>query len=152
MEGAPAEFVERVFQRSRGVVWNDGFGAHGGSGIANVVGVVGCVGDGQQVRQGRASHARTYHRNLADAARGGPVPGGGFLGMSVEGLLGTCSHDHPDFLRDAATPITSKPKQNARIWGVISGVDSAADREKRQEFHGRSGRIRTCDPLRPERK
>jgi hypothetical protein len=51
--------------------------------------------------------------------------------MSVQGQLGTYGLDHPRFLRDAATSITSKPNQNATS-GVISGVDLAAYREKRQ--------------------
>jgi hypothetical protein len=46
--------VDWVFQSSRGVVRNDGFGAHRGSGIANVVGVVGRVGDDELGR--RAFH------------------------------------------------------------------------------------------------
>jgi hypothetical protein len=40
-------------------------------------------------------------------------------------------HHHPEFLRDAASAITSKPKQN--VSGVISGVDLAAYREKRRK-------------------
>jgi hypothetical protein len=52
--------------------------------------------------------------------------------MSVEVLLDTYGHHHPEFLRDAASAITSKPKQNI-VSGVISGVDLAAYREKRQK-------------------
>jgi hypothetical protein len=52
--------------------------------------------------------------------------------MSIEVLLDTYGHHHPDFLRDAATAIASKPKQNI-VSGVISGVDLAAYREKRRK-------------------
>jgi hypothetical protein len=51
--------------------------------------------------------------------------------LSVEVLLDTYGHHHPEFLRDAAAAITSKPKQN--VSGVISGVDLAAYREKRRK-------------------
>jgi hypothetical protein len=61
-----------------------------------------------------------------------PWKAAGFLGMSVEVLLDTYGHHHPEFLRDAASAITSKPKQNI-VSGVISGVDLAAYREKRQK-------------------
>jgi hypothetical protein len=63
----------------------------------------------------------------------------GFLGMSVEVLLDTYGHHHPEFLpeflRDAPPAITSKPKQN-NVSGVISGVDLAAVKkaEKRCDF------------------
>jgi integrase len=60
-----------------------------------------------------------------------PWKAAGFLGMSVEVLLDTYGHHHPEFLRDAAAAITSKPKQN--VSGVISGVDLAAYREKRRK-------------------
>ena len=64
--------------------------------------------------------------------RGAPLwEAAGFLGMSVEVLLDTYGHHHPEFLRDAAAAITSKPKQN--VSGVISGVDLAAYREKRRK-------------------
>jgi hypothetical protein len=56
--------------------------------------------------------------------------------MSVEVLLDTYGHHHPEFLpeflRDAPSAITSKPKQN-NVSGVISGVDLAAYREKRRK-------------------
>src|SRR5882672_327674 len=61
-----------------------------------------------------------------------PWKAAGFLGMSVEVLLDTYGHHHPEFLRDAAAAITSKPKQNI-VSGVISGVDFAAYREKRRK-------------------
>jgi integrase len=61
-----------------------------------------------------------------------PWKAAGFLGMSVEVLLDTYGHHHPEFLRDAAAAITSKPKQNI-VSGVISGVDLAAYREKRRK-------------------
>jgi hypothetical protein len=61
-----------------------------------------------------------------------PWKAAGFLGMSVEVLLDTYGHHHPEFLRDAAVAITSKPKQNIAS-GVISGVDLAAYREKRRK-------------------
>jgi integrase len=61
-----------------------------------------------------------------------PWKAAGFLGMSVEVLLDTYGHHHPEFLRDAASAITSKPKQNS-VSGVISGVDLAAYREKRRK-------------------
>ena len=60
-----------------------------------------------------------------------PWKAAGFLGMSVEVLLDTYGHHHPEFLRDAAAAITSKPKQN--VSGVISGVDLVAYREKRRK-------------------
>jgi integrase len=61
-----------------------------------------------------------------------PWKAAGFLGMSVEVLLDTYGHHHPEFLRDAAAAITSKPKQNI-VSGVISGVDLVAYREKRRK-------------------
>jgi len=55
--------VERVFQRSRGVVRNDGFGAFFGDSVANVVGVVSCVGDDELGR--RAFHKCGSLRGVA---------------------------------------------------------------------------------------
>jgi hypothetical protein len=61
-----------------------------------------------------------------------PWKAAGFPGMSVEVLLDTYGHHHPEFLRDAAAAITSKPTQNI-VSGVISGVDLVAYREKRRK-------------------
>jgi len=80
-----------------------------------------------------------------------PWKSAGFLGMSVEVLLDTYGHHHPEFLREAAAAITTKPSKNI-VSGVDRGVDLAAYRERRRkakENHGRSGRIRTCDPCVP---
>jgi integrase len=61
-----------------------------------------------------------------------PWKAAGFLGMSVEVLLDTYGHHHPEFLREAAAAITTKPSKNI-VSGVDSGVDLAAYREKRQK-------------------
>jgi integrase len=61
-----------------------------------------------------------------------PWKAAGFLGMSVEVLLDTYGHHHPEFLRKAAAAITTKPNQNA-VSGVNSGVDLAVYRETRRK-------------------
>jgi hypothetical protein len=61
-----------------------------------------------------------------------PGKAAGFLGMSVKVLLDTYGHHHLEFLRDAATAITSKPSKNI-VSGVNRGVDLAAYRERRQK-------------------
>jgi integrase len=61
-----------------------------------------------------------------------PWKAAGFLGMSVEVLLDTYGHHHPEFLREAAAAITTKPNKNA-VSGVNSGVDLAAYRETRRK-------------------
>ena len=65
--------------------------------------------------------------------RGVPIwQSAGYLGMSAHMIERTYGHHHPEFLRDAAAAITSKPKQNI-VSGVISGVDLVAYREKRRK-------------------
>jgi integrase len=61
-----------------------------------------------------------------------PWKAAGFLGMSVEVLLDTYGHHHPEFLREAAAVITTKPNKNI-VSGVDPGVDSAAYRGRRQK-------------------
>ncbi|TYL83677.1 tyrosine-type recombinase/integrase [Bradyrhizobium cytisi] len=61
-----------------------------------------------------------------------PWKSAGFLGMSVEVLLDTYGHHHPEFLREAAAAITTKPNKNV-VSGVDRGVDLAAYRERRQK-------------------
>ncbi|MET4232284.1 integrase [Bradyrhizobium sp. LA6.10] len=61
-----------------------------------------------------------------------PWKSAGFLGMSVEVLLDTYGHHHPEFLREAAAAITTKPSKNI-VSGVDRGVDLAAYRERRQK-------------------
>ncbi|WP_454631038.1 tyrosine-type recombinase/integrase [Bradyrhizobium cenepequi] len=61
-----------------------------------------------------------------------PWKAAGFLGMSVEVLLDTYGHHHPEFLRDAAAAITTKPSKNI-VSGVDCGVDLAAYRERRRK-------------------
>jgi integrase len=61
-----------------------------------------------------------------------PWKAAGFLGMSVEVLLDTYGHHHPEFLREAAAAITTKPNKNA-VSGVNSGVDLAAYRETKRK-------------------
>ena len=61
-----------------------------------------------------------------------PWKAAGFLGMSVEVLLDTYGHHHPEFLREAAAAITTKPNKNA-VSGVNLGVDLAAYRETRRK-------------------
>jgi hypothetical protein len=56
----------------------------------------------------------------------------GFLGMSVGLLLDTYGHHHPEFLREVAAVITTKPSKNI-VCGVDLGVDLAAYRERRQK-------------------
>ena len=38
-------FVERIFERSRGVVWDDGLGAFFGRSFSDVIGIVSRIGD-----------------------------------------------------------------------------------------------------------
>jgi integrase len=61
-----------------------------------------------------------------------PWKAAGFLGMSVEVLLDTYGHHHPEFLREAAAAITTKPSKNI-VSGVDRGVDLAAYRERRRK-------------------
>jgi integrase len=61
-----------------------------------------------------------------------PWKAAGFLGMSVEVLLDTYGHHHPEFLREAAAAITTKPSKNI-VSGVEPGVDLAAYRERRRK-------------------
>jgi integrase len=61
-----------------------------------------------------------------------PWKAAGFLGMSVEVLLDTYGHHHPEFLREAAAAITTKPTKNI-VSGVEPGVDLAAYRERKQK-------------------
>jgi integrase len=61
-----------------------------------------------------------------------PWKAAGFLGMSVEVLLDTYGHHHPEFLREAAAAITTKPSKNI-VSGVDRGVDLAAHRERRRK-------------------
>ena len=61
-----------------------------------------------------------------------PWKAAGFLGMSVEVLLDTYGHHHPEFLREAAAAITTKPSKNI-VSGVDPGVDLAAYRERRRK-------------------
>ncbi|MGY4319048.1 tyrosine-type recombinase/integrase [Bradyrhizobium sp. JR3.5] len=61
-----------------------------------------------------------------------PWKSAGFLGMSVEVLLDTYGHHHPEFLREAAAAITTKQNKNI-VSGVDRGVDLAAYRERRQK-------------------
>jgi integrase len=61
-----------------------------------------------------------------------PWKAAGFLGMSVDVLLDTYGHHHPEFLREAAAAIASKPSKNI-VSGVDPGVDLAAYRERRQK-------------------
>ncbi|MFY9952978.1 tyrosine-type recombinase/integrase [Bradyrhizobium sp.] len=61
-----------------------------------------------------------------------PWKAAGFLGMSVEVLLDTYGHHHPEFLREVAAVITTKPSKNI-VSGVDPGVDLAAYRERRQK-------------------
>jgi integrase len=57
--------------------------------------------------------------------RADPWQASGFLGMSVKVLLDTYGHHHPDYMREAATAITSKDrKQN------VSVVETVVDLEK----------------------
>jgi hypothetical protein len=55
-----------------------------------------------------------------------------FLGMSVEVLLDTHGHHHPEFLRETAAAIATKPNKNI-VSGVDRGVDLAAYRERRRK-------------------
>jgi len=61
-----------------------------------------------------------------------PWKAAGFLGMSVEVLLDTYGHHHSEFLREAATAITTKPSKNI-VSGVDRGVDLAVHRERRRK-------------------
>jgi len=61
-----------------------------------------------------------------------PWKAAGFLGMSVEVLLDTYGHHHPEFLREAAAAITTKPSKNI-VSGVDRGVDLAAYRDRRRK-------------------
>ena len=61
-----------------------------------------------------------------------PWKAAGFLGMSVEVLLETYGHHHPEFLREAAAAITTKPSKNI-VSGVERGVDLAAYRERKRK-------------------
>lgn len=61
-----------------------------------------------------------------------PWKAAGFLGMSLEVLLDTYGHHHPEFLREAAAAITSKPNKNI-VSGVNPGVDLASYRETKRK-------------------
>jgi len=50
----------------------------------------------------------------------------------VEVLLDTYGHHHPEFLREAAAAIPTKPSKNI-VSGVDRGVDLAAYRERRRK-------------------
>jgi hypothetical protein len=53
----------------------------------------------------------------------------GFLGMSVEVLLGTYGHHHPDFLHGTANAITCKHRVS--VVATVVGLEDA--RERRQK-------------------
>jgi hypothetical protein len=61
-----------------------------------------------------------------------PWKAAGFFGMSVEVLLDTHGHHHPEFLREAAAAIPTKPSNNIES-GVDRGVDLAAYRERKRK-------------------
>jgi integrase len=50
-----------------------------------------------------------------------PWKAAGFLGMSVEVLLDTYGHHHPEFLQEAAAVIATKPTKNI-VSGLIAGL------------------------------
>jgi hypothetical protein len=82
-----------------------------------------------------------------------PSKAAGFLGISVEVLLDTYGHHHPEFLREAAAAVTAKPSKNI-VSEVDSGVDLAAYRERRRKslmITWSEWQDLNLRPLRPER-
>ena len=70
----------------------------------------------------------------------------GFLGMSEKTLRDTYGHHHPDFLREAANAIGSRPPKKVAL--VVSLVEEQAKRAgvvQPTDFIGGPGRTRTCN-------
>jgi integrase len=80
--------------------------------------------------------------------RGAPMwQAAGFLGMSEKTLRDTYGHHHPDFLREAADAIGSRPTPK-KVALVISLVEEKAKRVgplQPTDFIGGPGRTRTCN-------
>ncbi len=55
-----------------------------------------------------------------------PWKAAGYLGMTVEVLLNVYGHHHPDYMRDAAAGVTSKPRKG------VSEVETVVDFETRK--------------------
>jgi hypothetical protein len=71
----------------------------------------------------------------------------GFLGMSEKTLRETYGHHHPDFLREAADAIASRPTPK-KVALVVSLVEEKAKRagvSKTTANIGGPGRTRTCN-------
>jgi integrase len=81
--------------------------------------------------------------------RGAPMwQAAGFLGMSEKTLRDTYGHHHPDFLREAADAIGSRPSPPKKVALVVSLVEEKAKRARTlqpTEIIGGPGRTRTCN-------
>jgi integrase len=72
----------------------------------------------------------------------------GFLGMSEKTLRDTYGHHHPEFLREAAEAIASRPAPKKKVALVVSLVEEKAKRSEIVqpfEITGGPGRTRTCN-------
>jgi hypothetical protein len=90
----------------------------------------------------------TYRSYMADAAWGSYVAVSGLSGHEREALRDTYGHHHPDFLREAANTIGSRPIPPKKVALVVSLVEEKAKRagvSQPTEFIGRPGRTRTCN-------
>ena len=72
-----------------------------------------------------------------------------FLGMSPEVLQEVYGHHHPDYLQSAAAAIAQRDRFVSVVESVVDS-GQANDQKKKSMNHGRSGRIRTCDPCFPK--
>jgi integrase len=64
-----------------------------------------------------------------------PWQAAGYLGMSLEVLLNTYGHHHPDYLSDAVAKIAkreTKTEQKRTESGLVSGAVAAGRSERRQ--------------------
>ena len=69
------------------------------------------------------------------------------MGMSEKSLRDTYGHHHPDFLREAADAIASRPTPK-KVALVVSLVEEKAKRRgetQAPEIIGGPGRTRTCN-------
>ena len=71
----------------------------------------------------------------------------GFLGMSEKTLRDTYGHHHPDFLREAADAISSRPvpKKVALVVSLVEEKAKRAGAAQPTEIIGGPGRTRTCN-------
>jgi hypothetical protein len=90
------------------------------------------------VGQGHTAHIAAYGCDVANAARRPDLAGAGYLGMSAQMIERTYGHHHPDYMRGAATAISTKQQQNIsgqrkNVSLVVSLVEPEPVRTKGQK-------------------